>query len=364
MGLSVDWANKVINIPKADLLLIQSVPTEIRQLDLNAFRLELRSLEDDSDGMPFERTHRHNTSVSVGGVILSRVIEIINGYSVTFEDGPYAVNLVGANSNVGDVVNVNQVSVRSANSAGLQDLSTLLSAAYQGKVVIDTINGQAGTSTPLGTFSSPVQNTLDALAIASGNGLKQLLFLNDLTFIDEDLSAGFSLIADSPFNVMVFNAIANVSGCYLNNMTVTGALDGVNTIDSCIIGDVIDISGHVKESGFTGSVALNGGTIVTQSYSQFQGLGFAEIDTQSHNLVVRDFHGSLGLKNMTGGVHSIGLEEGRLILDASCTGGTVYVRGTPFDIVDNSNGTVIVNQAYSVWQKIKALSVSKFLGLK
>ena len=90
------------------------------------FRLNLKDLEDDSDGMAFERTHKHNTSVSVGGVILARVIEIINGYTVTFEDGQYAVNLVGANRNVADVVNINQVSVRSANSAGLQDLKIML----------------------------------------------------------------------------------------------------------------------------------------------------------------------------------------------------------------------------------------------
>jgi hypothetical protein len=31
----------------------------------------------------------------------------------------YAVNLVGANSNVGEVTNVNMVSVRTSNSAGL-----------------------------------------------------------------------------------------------------------------------------------------------------------------------------------------------------------------------------------------------------
>ena len=61
----------------------------------------------------------HNTTVTVGGVTLARVIEIINDYVVEFEDGQYAVNLIGANSNVADRTVVNQVSVRAANSAGL-----------------------------------------------------------------------------------------------------------------------------------------------------------------------------------------------------------------------------------------------------
>lgn len=112
------------------MTLIQASP-EIRQLDLDVFRLALKNLEDNEDGQIFIDTHRHNTSVAIGGLTLARVIEIINGYTVTFEDGQYAVNLVGANSNVADVTNVNQVSVRSANSAGLQDI-TFLSSIFAG----------------------------------------------------------------------------------------------------------------------------------------------------------------------------------------------------------------------------------------
>jgi hypothetical protein len=104
--------------------LVQASPTEIRELDLNAFRLKLKDLEDSPEGMPYLDTHRHNTSVTLGGVTFARLIEIINDYTITFEDGQYAVNLVGANSNVGDRVNVNQVSVRSANSAGLIEVPT------------------------------------------------------------------------------------------------------------------------------------------------------------------------------------------------------------------------------------------------
>ena len=118
MTISINWATGVITVPKIDMVLIQPAP-EIRQLDLDTFRLILRDLEDSPDGMAFLRTHKHNTEVTLGGVTYARLIEIINGYTVTFEDDQYAVNLIGANSNVGDVVNVNQVSVRSANSTGL-----------------------------------------------------------------------------------------------------------------------------------------------------------------------------------------------------------------------------------------------------
>jgi len=119
MAITVDWETKIINVPRADLTLIQSNPKEIREMDVDWFRLELKALEESEEGMPFLDTHRHNTTVELGGLTLARVVEIINGYTVTFEDGQYAVNLVGANNNVADVANVNQVSVRSSNSAGM-----------------------------------------------------------------------------------------------------------------------------------------------------------------------------------------------------------------------------------------------------
>lgn len=119
MAISINWGTRIISIPKADLGIVQLTPTEIRELDLDVFRLTLKDLEDSEDGMSFPDTHRHNTEVTLGGLTFARVIEIINDYTITFEDGQYAVNLIGANSNVADMTNVNQVSVRSQNSAGL-----------------------------------------------------------------------------------------------------------------------------------------------------------------------------------------------------------------------------------------------------
>jgi hypothetical protein len=143
----IDWKNKIIFVPKVYTTLVQSVPSEIRSMDLNAFRLKLKDLEDDPEGMPFLDTHKHNTTVSLGGIELARVIEIINGYTVTFEDDKYAVNLVGANSNVGDVVNVNQVSVRSSNSAGLvNNISTqeVSNAVWNANIADHNITGSFG----------------------------------------------------------------------------------------------------------------------------------------------------------------------------------------------------------------------------
>lgn len=118
MAISIDPLTYIIHVPKVDMTLVQASP-EIRELDLNNFRLKLKAYEAAEYGIYLLKTHNHNTEVTLGNLTFSRVIEILPPYTVTFEDDQYAVNLVNANSNVSDRTNVNQVSVRSSNSAGL-----------------------------------------------------------------------------------------------------------------------------------------------------------------------------------------------------------------------------------------------------
>ncbi|MFA4871631.1 MAG: hypothetical protein WC610_01020 [Patescibacteria group bacterium] len=183
MAISINWPTGVITVPKVDMTLVQSTPIEIRELNINTFRLRLKDLEDDAEGQVWATTHNHNTTVSVGGVTLARVVEIINGYTVTFENGTYAVNLVGANSNIGDVLNLNTVSIRAANSAGLiqamiwdEPIAGHLTTGTTGKALSDA--GGAGNpwsstitgNTTAGTFGELVGKKL--LTIAKFLGLK------------------------------------------------------------------------------------------------------------------------------------------------------------------------------------------------
>lgn len=187
MAITVSWPTGVISVPKADMTLVQSTPIEVRELDLNTFRLRLKDLEDDADGQVWATTHNHFTTITVGGVTLARVVEIINGYTVTFENGAYAVNLVGANSNIADVTNLNTVSIRAANSAGLTELrlaATVWDELIAGHLTVGTTGkalsdaGAAGNpwSTPVtgnttaGTFGELVGKKL--LTVAKFLGLK------------------------------------------------------------------------------------------------------------------------------------------------------------------------------------------------
>ena len=136
MAVSVDWNTLVISVPQSDLTFVSGT---LYALDTEAFRREMIALMDDVVGMPFLDPISHNTEVTIAGVTYARFIEIINGYTVTFEDGQYAVRLDGSNNNIFDegIINRNQVSVIPTNSAGLirtevaeKPTAAHLSAAY------------------------------------------------------------------------------------------------------------------------------------------------------------------------------------------------------------------------------------------
>lgn len=146
MSISVNWSTKVISVPQADLTHISGARY---QLDVDAFRLALKDIEDGEEGMAFPDTHQHSTESTLSGTTYARQVKIINGYTVEFEDGVYQVECVGANHNLGDVKVVNSVSLIIGNSAGLISVS----------------GGGGGSAPTAAEIAAEVLATLQATAI-------------------------------------------------------------------------------------------------------------------------------------------------------------------------------------------------------
>ena len=351
MAISINWGTKVISVPRADMVLLQSTPTEIRQLSINTFRVALNELQADVSGMTFLATHDHNKAINLGGVVIARVIEIINGYTITFEDGQYAVNLVGANSNIADVTNVNQVSVRSSNSAGLQDLSTLLASAYQNQVVFSAV-GQSGTDTPVGTRSTPVNNFDDAVILSGNLGIRRIQMATSGTLGGGTVATGKVFSGDNPaVDVLTIRSSAEVSDCGFENLTVRGVLDGNNIFKHCTIADINYVNGLLQECALTGTIEIDGTAQanIINCWSGTAGLEDHQLVTidmggSGNSLALRNYSGGLKLTNYSGeGAITLDFASGRLVVDPSCTGGTIGVRGI-CDVTDNSVGSVVVDQ--------------------
>ena len=355
MALTIDWNTLIINVPKADTQLVQASPTEIRQLDLNAFRLELKDIEDSPEGMAYLATHSHNTAVDIGGVTLARVVSIINGYTVTFEDGQYAVNLVGANSNVGDVVNVNQVSIRSANSAGLTFSEQINQQSFSGTVWIDTDLGRSGTSFPRGTTTDPVNNWADASTIATAIKLATFHVKGLVVFAPAISLSRHSFASESPATgTMVFDGTLHANATF-SDLALSGTLGvGHSALNRCGLFNLGGFDGAATDCvliGTTTLAATSTGPVGISFFNCLSGTAgtatpILDCNNTTTPVQLRNWSGGLDVKNFTvpGNSMSIDVAQGRIILEPSCSAGTIVIRGMA-QVVDNSGaGCTVVRE--------------------
>lgn len=122
MAISIDFTTKIITIPQADLTLISGSLYELKTE--TKFRADINALMDDETGIVFDDPILHNTEVSIVGTTYARFIEVINGYSITFENLLMTVRIAESNNNLFDVEagilnDSGNVTVVGQNSAGL-----------------------------------------------------------------------------------------------------------------------------------------------------------------------------------------------------------------------------------------------------
>ena len=353
MAITIDYSTYpyVINIGKSSpMVQIQSTPTEIWQLSVDTLHDVLRDLEDDVEGMPFPLTHVYVGSFTVSGATLAAIVDITDDYVVTFENGSYRVNLVGANNNVGDRATVNNVSVSSSNSAGLQDLNSLQIASFQGGVAVDVNSPFSGTEFPIGTRQTPVNNFDDAKTIADDRGLKTFYVARTTTLSTTTNLDGYSFVGDSPVTVtLTIDPSAQVANSEFRDLTITGTLDGGNILRDCSVLTLNYVNGIITRCAINGTITLGGGAQASllECHSGVAGGGpgqTADIDFNGagNSLILRDYDGGVTLENYAGGGDvSLDINSGRVIVDSTVTAGDIYVRGVA-TVDDQSTGTATV----------------------
>lgn len=349
MSISVDWPNKEILVDKASLDLVQTTPIEVYNLDINLFFSTLANLSDSAAGMLYEIPYLNITPVTLSGVTYARILQIINNYTVTFENGAYAVNLLGANSNIADRVNINNVGIRSANSAGLVTSAAIEFGEYGGGVTIDQTKTTEGTQYPLGTQRKPVGNITDALIIANSRGFTKVFILGNITLSSGDFSQGIVFYGQSEILThCVLDDLANVDNCEFQNMTVSGILDNNNVIRKAKIDTIESYDGLIIGCGINGGITMGGSlqTSVINCYSNVAGSGTPYIDIGSGSaLAIRGWKGGLELRNKTGtDPVSIDLDSGNLNIVNTCTAGTIIIRGLG-SVTDNSGAGCTVDDS-------------------
>ncbi len=354
MAITIDYsdpAEYIINIPRADMTLIATVPSEIRQLNIDDLRTELGDLQDDAAGVWAPTAFFHTPPLTISGVTLARVVEILDPYVIQFEDDLYNVNITGGNSNISDKTIKNQVGVNTANSAGLQDPFALQAGAFLGEVAIKADSGLTGTTFPLGTRAFPVNNLADARTIAISRGLATIAVIGDFTFSSGDFSAGFTFKGDNVETTEItIDSGVDVTNCTFQTATIMGTLDGNNIFSHCTVKSVMMFEGIIHECGIIGPIEIGAGTVaqLIGCWSEIAGGGvgaYPMIDmggAAGTDLLVRDYSGGLGLGNLSNAntTASLDMSSGRVVLDADLTAGSITIRGIA-EVTDNSAGATV-----------------------
>lgn len=347
--ISINWLTKVILVPKSYMIQIQSTPFEILQLDVNEFRLDLKAIEASYEGTPFPITHIHVTETLLSGVSYARIVQIINGYTIEFEDGQYGVSLYGANNNILDVKVPNQVSVLANNSAGLVNSEAINDQSYLGgKVFINTKTTNTGTVFPTGTPSRAVNNYSDAYSIAQKRKFSnydlhsKLLNIPNTQILTDTHWTGIS------YDVSVLQVNGqDTTGCSFNKMRLLGDFNGAIVATDCKINDISGFSGALRDCGISGTIILDNTYTdiisIINCYDSVPGLQKSTIDFNgiSTDVQIRGYFGGLTLKNITQNVNvSFDGHSATLELENTCIAGTINVGGIT-KIMDNSMGSTI-----------------------
>lgn len=222
------------------------------------------------------------------------------------------------------------------------------SIIYGGTVFIDTINGTAGITIGInGIKSNPVASLVDAITIANAEGFK--------TF---SLFAGSSIVLSQMFDGFLFlGAVStlalngqNINGCIFQGMIISG----IGTISSlpisikrCEIGTATLPTFIALECNLSGTITLDSSTGV-----DFQLRNCATgIPGSADPVIVMDTGVQLDINSYSGGIEIHGMDatnsvtmegNGRVVLDASCTGGLINISGD-ISLVDNTSGAVTID---------------------
>jgi hypothetical protein len=239
-----------------------------------------------------------------------------------------------------------------ANSSGkrLRDLKE--QTGYEGGFIyIDTVGGAAGSDPYVnGTLDNPVNNMTDLNTLAAS--------LNIFNF---KVAAGSSITftASQEKENFIGNSWTlalggqSISGSYIEGAAVSGICTGVIApiFNNCEINGTTMPPSHFDGCGFNGTMVVgSAGTFyfALDSHSSVAGTGTPIFDYGAAvgvtNFNFRGYHGGIKLLNMLTGDNFSHDGDGQIIIDASCTGGTMRISGhqtvTGADAFETAGGTI------------------------
>ena len=301
-----------------------------------------------------------------GGKYTSRYAIFNNGYRVVPQDATHALYISGEQItddgqsgpacidtlplSAGANVTIHYEPPASELVRADAELQIITRSAYQGVVALDVVHGEAGTTIPIGTHAQPSNNVADAVSIASSLGIEALAVHGALTLTTGDDVSGYVLRGENAITTfLTVEPGANVTNTQIDNLILTGTMDGFAYISHCSLSNVSGIEGYVELSMLSGALGLTGtqNTYFVDCKSGCVGIGTTDLPVLDmsgvgRHVAFRNYAGPIKITNSTDPDNTICLDiasGATITLDATCTAGLVYIRGIA-NVINNSAMTV------------------------
>lgn len=287
---------------------------------------------------------------TIAGQFAPRYFFLTNGWRVVVDYGEvdFGVNLYTDELDPPVIVgNGAAASIRNSDAVNVQtDISQGLD--YGGSIQINPTFGVSGTTYPIGTNYSPVNNIQDALIIAQERNIYQLHIFGQVLF-DTDLDYPYEIYGGNLRDEIIIDGI-NLSGCTFNRCVVGGSYKGSVAFDNCLIKD--GLSGittnanvvYMQHCGLQGKyhISDNANVTMVDCFSQIPGNASPEIFLGKNiSLNMRRYSGGMAFYDCdTGTTVTIEYTAGNCKILSGCTGGEIEIRGIS-KLTDQSSGTTI-----------------------
>lgn len=282
--------------------------------------------------------------------IWNNIACVVSGGNLTAKDALGASTfpiLASANTTV-------TISQAAATAALNQDEFIAATALeIENAVYFDAVNGTAGTASDNGIQSNPSNNVADTLTMAVARGKSTVLLRQGTFTLDRNVDSLRFQGEITHENATVDPNGFTVTNCSFWNLNLTGDFGGSDVeVRECELDGITNIQGHLYNSGLESNLttAVGGSLAMIECFSLVAGSSTPYIDMlagSTGNLQLRAWTGGIELRNIDQVAQncSVDLLAGHLVLAATCTAGTLVLRGAG-KFTDNSAGITIDQRGF------------------
>jgi hypothetical protein len=294
------------------------------------------------------------------------------GYSIRSDGGVSLADAerysyAGNESYFDDVAEATWTAELSAYFAPKTAAAAMFNLLYGDYIHVDATTSWSGTSLGTGTKARPVNNIGDAIAIADGRSIRELMLHSSVT-VDADDDIGQKAISTlgTMGTLVTLTAGCSADGTSFRSLDLIGELSNGDTIimSDCSIGSFEGFTGIMNKVAFLDGAEITFGpwASLIDCVAGGSGGNEPEFTMDGSDVALHKYTGNVKFKGKTGTNTVVAdFVGGNVVIDSTCVSGSIQLLGTGVLEADNSGPNcnvdtegfiTVVNISYGVWEEM------------